>query len=1236
MNISSRHLSVLNPLRAHRRAARGFVAAGFVSCLFWGSQALGVTINQTPLVVQQTLPPNVMLLLDDSGSMAREYMPDAGYLDDTSDQGMQSASVNYIYYDGNVTYEPPVKPDGTNYANITTFPDLPLDGFDNSSSTPDVTRYYSTGGYANVSFPFFRAFCPDGTTQSEVFFGACYSYTYYADYTSIPDYGTNPYYYESNGVAFVYTTPDGNGGYDENYVATNCGDLPLDAQSSCVDDATTQQNVGNWFGYYRTRMLAAKSGLMNGFADVNEEFRVGFGSINGNSAKYIRGITSGQCGNVFSESCRYGFSTDTQGNNELAGVAAWGDGSAGTRKAQFWEWLIDAEGDRNTPLRETLEAAGEYYRTGQPWSSLDGDDVSQEYACRQSYTILTSDGFWNEVGAPDPDVGDADNTDGPTITGSNGREYSYEAIAPFSHSYSYSNTLADVAMYYWKNDLRTDVDNEVPTTDEDPAFWQHMTTFSVGLGYDALDADGDPIDSEAVFDWANGGDPISGFEWPQPSSGSINNIADMLHAAVNGHGGFYSTKTPQAFSAAISDAVGRAAERVGTGASLAANSTRLETGTVTYQANYFTGSWVGDLKAYSVDPNTKQIASSPDWSAAENLLAAPADACSASAGEVCPDGRSIYTFATDDGNLGNNDPQYREFLASDVGSLSDSQQAALGDSTAEQEAIVDFLRGDTTNAETNGGNYRDRSTALGDIVNSQPVYVGQPNPNLYTARSFDGVDEYAAFAEDPEGDNDNQGQDPEGGDNTREPVVYVAANDGMLHAFDALTGAELYAYLPGAVIESDIKKLADSDYGANPGHQYFNDGELTVADVYIDLPYTNGNDVQWRTVLVGTTGRGEAKAVYALDITDPADIRFLWERSAGDGGANADYIGQMIGKPLVVQTGNGEWSVLIGNGYNSANDSAALLQFDVGTGALDVHTTNDGVTGNGLAAPATFDYTDSPDGIQDVAYAGDLNGWVWRFDLTSSTSSGEAVYQATREDGSAQPITAGLLLGKDPGTSNLWAFFGTGKYLSQADLNDQSLQTWYGLIVESGDADLPVSSGDDRSVLVERDIVAEEISGDFTARAFSQGTADDMDGKSGWYIDLVPPDGQLEGERMVLPNQFQGEVLVGTSLIPEAVDVCNPSGRGFIMGIDPFDGTNVDQPFVDLNGDGVVDGDDVLPVGDQTFAAGALGFNRLPNAPIFVGNTMLVSFDDGSTASIEAASGGSSGQRSSWREIIFD
>ena len=137
-------------------------------------------------------------------------------------------------------------------------------------------------------------------------------------------------------------------------------------------------------------------------------------------------------------------------------------------------------------------------------------------------------------------------------------------------------------------------------------------------------------------------------------------------------------------------------------------------------------------------------------------------------------------------------------------------------------------------------------------------------------------------------------------------------------------------------------------------------------------------------------------------------------------------------------------------------------------------------------------------------------------------------------------------------------------------------------------------------------------------------------GKSGWYIDLTSPVNGAEGERMVTPNQFQGNLLLGTTRIPQATDPCNPSGRGWIMAIDPFTGTNPATSFFDINGDGKIDSSDEV---DGAPAAG-IGFTSLPNNPIFVGSTMLTSFDNGSTSSIKTSSSTGGMERVSWRELI--
>ncbi|RRQ23542.1 pilus assembly protein PilY [Guyparkeria sp. SCN-R1] len=1141
-----------------------------------------VSIASEPLATQVKLDPNLVLMFDDSLSMTYNYMPDGL---SASDLGFRSSDVNKIYYNPSVAYVPPFQENGDTYSH-STFPYASVNGFVSDAATPNIlaeSDYSERPVYDSVN----------NQNQCDALNG---------------EWDVTARQCSAKFNAFVYLTGTP-GSFVKNYVVSSsesCADIAncheSDESLTIGSVSTTYgQNIANWYSYYRTRLLAAKSGVMNAFYPIGSEFRVGYGSINGDS---------------------------------LTDVAAF----EGDHREAFWGWLeglVPSFRAPYTPLRGALDRVGEYYTTDSAWEDENGVIAG----CRQAYTVLTTDGYWNDgryasfsCGEAFNSIGDSDGAAGSEIKNPNGLAYTYEPAAPYTDGYSCSGTLADVAMHYWKRDLMPDVENYVPTTDQDPAFWQHMVTFAVGLGVEPTNIEPAGTTVDEIFDWANGGDAIDGFRWPQPDQNSENNVADLAHAALNGRGGFYQADNPAAFEAGIAGALGRAAERVGTGASLAANSTRLESGTVAYQAEYYTGSWRGDLKAYDI-ASDGSIADVPSWSASSMLPGYGA--------------RDIRTYNPDSGSA---------VAFADPSDLSVAQRTDLGcsaDATQCQD-IVDYLRGGDANEEKSGGIFRDRATPLGDIVHSQPVYVGSPDPNLYNARTFDGADTYGTFAADPEGDNDNNDIDPQAGSETREGVVYVAANDGMLHGFDADTGEEIFAYLPGAVLTAGLEDLADPNYGAGaPSHKYFNDGELTVADIY---------DGGWKTVLVGTTGRGEARAVYALDITDPADIQFLWERSAGDGvDANDVYIGQMTGKPLIVLTPNG-WRALIGNGYNSAQDKAALLEFDLesANGALSVHVTDD-ETGNGLAAPATFDTSSGAAG-QDLAFAGDLNGRLWSFDLSDADSAGQEVFQAKDGGGVAQPITAGVLLGQDANDPDgtLWAFFGTGRYLStdDADVSDSpQMQTWYGLKVGPAGWDDVIEPGEGASrstldLLIEREILDEQPAADtdddgtvdqLAYRIFSQeSTPGEIDDYSGWFIDLVPPgDGpktdRAVGERMVVPNQFQGSVLVGTSLIPDqGGDECNPSGSGFVMGLDPFDGTNVDQAFVDFNGDGVVDSSDQVEFGGEYYATGAIGFSRLPNAPIFVGNSMLISFDDGSTASVQTGTGTAGGQRTSWREIVAD
>lgn len=1176
-------------------------------------------VDQAPLIIQKPLPPNITLMLDDSGSMDSDYMPDT--LSDWSTDGFRNADINFVYYSPTSTYTPPPKADGSSYLDSPSLTGAFNDGFLDTSAT-DITSYSGSRQFYTVL---------NSTTTTT--------------YTADPQCKGGRTYNSSSGKCekkkksdedptwtcksgdsgpsspgnictstttdkhnfFTYTTGASN---TRHYVGAS-GDCALLTSATekavCDDSAATRQNVANWFSYYRTRILMSKSGVMSAFSTIDPLFRVGFGSINGQNNS---GLPS---------------NTVTINGKKIATVRPFGDGSGGTQHADLWSWLADIQPNNSTPLRLSLDAVGKYYATSQPWQTSATDTT--ELACRQSYTILTTDGFWN---GGSPSVGNIDNTTNGPINGPTNPPFTYTPAAPFSDGNS--NTLADVAMKYWVNDLRPTTNNEVPTNKADPAFWQHMVTFTLGLGFSPVNIKPVGTTDAAIFAWANGGSAISGFSWPDPISNSVNNIADLEHAAVNGHGGFASAKSPDEFSQALKKALQRAAERVGTGASLAANSTELKTGTFAYQGNYYTGKWTGDLKAIAVDPNDGSLSPTPTWRAADPTVL-PAFGS-----------REIYTY----------NPAVTPAVAVAFklpASLSASQQTALGKTAADQLNMINYLRGDNSLEQSKtGGTLRIRETPLGDIVDSQPVYVGQPDPNIFTGETFSGSTKFAAYA-----------------GSARSGQILVAANDGMLHVFNADTGVEDYAYLPAAVITSGLKQLADPDYGITTAvpHQYFNDGELTVADVYYGSA--------WHAIAVGTTGRGAAKAIYALDVTTSTP-KFLWERSAGDALGNQDYIGQMTGKPIIAQTADGAWSVLMGNGYNSKKGVAALLQFAVTDGTLTVHTTTDVTTGNGLAAPAVW-LGDLTNGISTIAYAGDALGQVWSFGLNDgSAATPSSVGAKLFSTGTSQPITSGLLAGKDPATGNLWVFFGTGQYLSTGDLSSTTAQAWYGLIVQSDTAGLAVDSSKGLTDLVQRSIIAETtgtaaVVADASAsppvvgqnavapaRAITQAAgATSMSGKSGWYINLLSPSSTTapdpkdatktittytpnaiaQGERIVTPNQFQGNQLLATTRIPQATDLCNPSGRGWIISVDPFTGTSPLSSFFDLNGDGQINSPaDTINVGGVEMPASGIGFSSLPNNPIFVGGNMLVSFDNGNATSIKTSGSSGTPKRVSWRELI--
>ncbi len=625
---------------------------------------------------------------------------------------------------------------------------------------------------------------------------------------------------------------------------------------------------------------------------------------------------------------------------------------------------------------------------------------------------------------------------------------------------------------------------------------------------------------------------------------------------------FYAAADANRMVKSLTDAFSRiVAEMTGSGSSFAANTTKLEAGAMTYQAQFYGGTWGGELTAYTADVSTGKL--TPAWSATGKFpLWGPRNDTVVSGVSA----RKI--FFANGASLGN----------FEAGQLSGTP---LASATAAQ---INYLRGDRSNELP--GALRVRRSVLGDIVNSQPVYVGTPNSRLYLGQTFSGASAYSSFV-------------AANASGTRTPVIYVGANDGMLHAFNANTGVEIFAFVPTA----SMSKLIGAGGYTDPeyAHSYTVDGDLTVADVY-----TNGS---WKTVLVGSLGRG-GSGLFALDVTDPTLPSLLWEKSAAD----IPALGNNLGQPIVAQVADGDWRVLVGNGPNSSAGRAQLVMVGLANGAVTTVDTGAG-SDNGLSGINAW--ASSGSGFVDTVYGGDMLGNMWK--ITGLTGAGSATKLFA--GGSSQPITATPLVAKNPATAETWVFFGTGRYLSSADIASKAIQSWYG-IIDKGT--LPVSKANLRSTA----ILAEGPVNGVNARALeSYATA----GLNGWYLDLVSPGaGGQRGERMVEPNFFQGLALIGTTRIPDSNDVCSPSGTGFTMAISPFTGGRLAQTFFDVNGDGAFNSGDTL----NGVPVSGIGYDSSPNNPIFLGDTMYTGLDDGSSKVIKTNASSMNVRRVSWRELI--
>ncbi|WP_019568122.1 PilC/PilY family type IV pilus protein [Thioalkalivibrio sp. ALMg13-2] len=660
------------------------------------------------------------------------------------------------------------------------------------------------------------------------------------------------------------------------------------------------------------------------------------------------------------------------------------------------------------------------------------------------------------------------------------------------------------------------------------------------LGTDLPGALEDAAEAVASFHDDTGVDTyIVGFALPPGVSDIPNMPANPLNllADAGGTGTAFDATDESSLDTAMTEIFEAIiAQATGSASSVAAASTSYQPdGTnLLFQASFNSNDWSGDLTAF--DFIFGQGTFTEQWSAASMLPSAAQ--------------RNIFSH---DGNEGIRFTW--ESVGGDPG-LSDTQKNLLN----EDPELLAYLRGDQSNEIQNVGDdgFRNRSTPLGDFVNSNPAFQG-PALNF----GYSQLDGYSQFRA------DNQDV-PE--------VVYVGGNAGMLHAFDAQTGEELFAYVPNAIFDK-LRALADPDYN----HRFFVDGQQTIAHAQI------GGD--WRTILIGTLGAG-ARGLYALDVTDPTDFsadNILWELTGDD----LDALGYTFGAPTVARTANGQWSVLFANGYGSDTDEAVLMIANLASGAVtEIETGANG--GNGLSE-ATF--RANADGIIRDGFAGDLKGNLWKFDLSSGNSNQwgvafgqgnnpDPLFLATGPNNETQPITARPTVGSHPNGGSI-VLFGTGKYLENADNQVPTpapVQSFYG-IRDYDDVSTPVS----RNNLLRHEFIGSGTIGEFSVRATTAGDNFDADVHDGWYIDLDYP--SPRGERVV----EQAEIISGrvefVTLTPSD-DPCAGGGTSSPFAFDAATGSRPNDPVFDLNRDGLFDASETITINGEQVAVSAFDSGR--------------------------------------------
>lgn len=1162
--------------------------------------------------VSDNVKPNLMFVLDDSGSMAWRFMPD--YVNDdridrqycsndncsnTSRVGREgnppwyAYQFNTLYYNPQITYSPAVNADGTSRTSYgSPWTNVPVDALtgnggninlvngypeivycrsanDNPNNASDASKCRRNGidttnpfqydtsvantnngfpnGLNNNDFrfprtrtgnPFYyeilpREYCSDdqlvnctlSTTPTGTFIYPAYvrfcSSEANANSTSAVsgNSGNNP-----RCQAKYAPDIDGNGGrpayqwprygrfqrVDIVPGTTTYGNRPNRADCAARPSCTYAEemtNFANWYAYYSTRLQLMKTGAGQAFRRVDNRYRVGLVTINPTE------------------------SGSQVSSNRYVRINTF----EGSHRSDWYQKFYAITTNGSTPLREALSRVGRHFAGITTGINNGMSDDPIQYSCQRNVALLTTDGYWNGNGGQDLSgnaIGNQDNAD-------SGFSKRLDGAFDGGTATNASDTLADVAMYYFKTDLRTSTrgrvgalgtdvfEDNVPTSSDYPNPQQHMVTFTLGLGVDGLmryRPDYDLVSAGDFYSIRQGLNTCSSFSptntcnWPVPNAGTEGDprkLDDLWHAAVNGRGRYISARDSVSLVGGLEGALTELSIKQGAAAASATSSPNVtESDNAIFSSTYRTVRWDGDLVKQLINVTTGRVEPAVLWSAA-SLLNTRAAANNRSIFTNVSGSLVSFTYSTLDATARTYFDNKCSLLAQ-CPSL-DAPTVAIANNGTQ---LVNYLRGDRTN-EGSTGAFRTREFVLADMAGSRPAFVREPRRAYADAVTPSYFDFKSANA-------------------SRQQMLYIGSNGGMLHAFDAGSGEELWAFVPRAMYPN-MFRLADTGYAT--AHRYYVDGSPTVGDAF--------NGTAWRTVLIGGYNAG-GRGYYALDVTNPTSPTLMWEICADATlcSRTEANMGLSYANPVITKrASDGKWVALLTSGYNNVSPGDGrgyLYVVDLFTGnVLERVSTGVGSTTapSGFAKINAWLVNPNSDNTTRYVYGGDLQGNLWRFDLTTSPTTVTAFATLRDSAGKAQPITTVPELGLID--SNRVVFVATGRLLGVSDLQDPSTLSpagdWsyvgsiYGLKDTGGTLGNPRSN----SLLVRQTISTLSP----TQRSATRNPVN-WATNIGWVVDLP-----TTGERVNIDPQLALGTLLVASNIP-TTNACTAGGSSWIYQFD--------------------------------------------------------------------------------------